>query len=570
MPTKNIYYALIVVFVSLFIASKTSLKEQIVRDVARQLEKNALSRPSRETLLQGAVEGMANAVGDAPYTAYLPPSKQTDYKLELQGQFAGVGLSHFVRDAKSGEFYFVPIRNSPADKSGLKFGDRIVEVDGVRVSSMTIFELMEKLQGKEDTTVSLAIRPRSTITGDLWDNAVSNGIIESKSNDAEDGDDGEGLNTIVVTRGIVQQNIVSGDRLDEDGRWVFTLKDDPAIGYIAIEQFVDSTGRQTRDALNRLYQDGVSKVILDFRGNPGGFLPNAVAICEELLAEGSPIVETRNNKGMVNRYVARSKNGKRFRVAVLVDHDSASASEIVAAALQDAGVAKVVGERSYGKGTIQSIYDLPCNFGVLRMTSGSFWRPSGKPIHRKKDASSDDEWGVSPDQDFEVLVSPLERFYFRWIRAVRVSNTEATALDSKAIALISQQTNLILERFQDSSSVSKLESFAEIGLDIETPSQLSVSTLLGKSNPHEGDDDFNDTKSKESPNEGESSDESSQSETANVHGQGASSPPAFYPRGRAPYFDPQLDRAVDYLQSFEVRENESSSSSIDHEPKEVL
>ena len=124
----------------------------------------------------------------------------------------------------------------------------------------------------------------------------------------------------------------SGDRLASDGNWIYTLKDLPEIGYICVKEFTDATGPKTIEALENLERSGVSKVILDFRGNPGGFLPAAIAISNELLANGSPIVETRNKKGVKDRYFADKYPRKRFNVAVLIDGDSASAAEIVSAA----------------------------------------------------------------------------------------------------------------------------------------------------------------------------------------------------------------------------------------------
>ncbi len=536
MPLRNFYFCVFVIIISLFISSKTSLKNQIARQVAIQLEKRCLEEPSPERLFQGALAGLASAADNAPYTEYLPPQDKKEYMRDIQGQYAGVGLGNFIKDDLSGEYYFIPFHNSPAAKAGLKFGDRIVSVDSQEVAKLSIVELTGLLRGKENTTVTVRIRPRTS---------VSDGV--SATQPSEQSDSLETVNVplqetspqdnknepydVTITRGIIQREVVTGDRLGLDGNWIYTLKDLPEIGYIRVEEFTDVTGKKTIEALDRLERSGISRVILDFRGNPGGFLPDAVAICNELLSSGSPIVETRNRKGVKNRYVARKYPRKRFNVAALIDGDSASASEIVSSALQDAGVAIVVGTRSYGKGTIQEIIELPCDLGILRMTTASFWRPSGAPINRSKNASAEDQWGVVPNPGYEEPVSLIQRFYTSWVRQVRVLEPECKELNANALAFMTQQTNLKLKDYLEERGIKKFETAAELGLDI------SMINLDDKNSGEVDDPD--------------SSDENSSQFVA------------FKPKGRAPYFDPQLDRAVDYLSSVDSLTDQSSNATKD-------
>ncbi len=531
MPLRNFYFCALVVIISLFISNKTSLKLQIANQVANQLEKRCLEAPSPERLFQGALTGLASAADNAPYTEYLPPKDQKEYMREIQGQYAGVGVGNFLRDDSTGEYYFLPLRNSPAAKAGLRFGDRIVAIGDQDVSKLSLVDITELLRGTEDTTVTVKIRPRSAVVEYISPNEVNG----SSSQESKPQTDKNELQEITITRGIVQREVVTGDRLDPDGKWVFTLKDLPEIGYICVEEFTDSTGNKTIEALDELERSGVSKVILDFRGNPGGFLPGAVAICNELLSNGSPIVETRNKKGVKDRYVARKYPRKRFSVAVLIDGDSASASEIVSSALQDAGVAVIVGTRSYGKGTIQEIIELPCKLGVLRMTTASFWRPSGAPINRSKNSSPEDQWGVTPDPGYETPVSLVQRFYSQWVRQVRVLEPECKELSANALAFMTRQTNNKLKEYLEEQGIKKLETAAELGLD------LSKISLEKK----DSDEDDN----------SESSDENSSKFVA------------FKPQGRAPYFDPQLDKAVDYL--LEVQGTSPSPSGAAKDELEV-
>ena len=232
MPARNVYIALVVIFVSLFVAFKTSVKEQVFRGVASHLENAALYDVDSERLLEGALAGMTDAVGDN-YTTYIPSKDKNDYMREIQGQFAGVGLGNFVKDGETGEFYFVPLRGAPAAKAGLKFGDRIVEVDGKSVKELSLFDLANAIRGAEKTTVKLKIRPRAS-TPAFADAAQTTASAADVLRDVE------------LTRAVVQQDVVSGDRLDENGDWTYTLKDYPEIGYVAIEQFADATPRLKR------------------------------------------------------------------------------------------------------------------------------------------------------------------------------------------------------------------------------------------------------------------------------------------------------------------------------------
>lgn len=500
MPARNVYIALAVIFVSLFIASKTSVKEQVLRGAVSHLENAALNEVAADRLLEGALAGAADAVGDSPYTHYIPPRQKTDYMREIQGQFAGVGLRNFVKDEKTGEFYFVPLRDAPAAKAGLQFGDRIVEVDGKSVKEFSLFDLTSALRGDEKTVVRLKIRPRASTPA--FADAAQQTPENVETSEPENAADV--LRDVELTRAVVQQDVVSGDRLDENGDWIYTLKDYPEIGYVAIEQFADATTPQTLAALESLEKAGVSSVILDFRGNPGGFLPDAVAISDEFVEAGAPIVEVRDRSGAVQEiYRATARPKKPFRVVVLVDDESASASEIVSAALQDAGIAAVGGARSYGKGTIQSLFELPFNLGMLRVTTAQFFRPSGKPIRRVDGAES---WGVTPDAALAVELTPTQRFYRRWLRAVRVSGPEADVAEPPIFAFTTAETDALLRRAaQTSDAFARLEALAELGVDPET--------ALEALKPEKTED----------------------SETT------------FEPSGRAPYFDPQLDRAVDYL-----------------------
>ncbi len=516
MPRNNILIIIVISFVSIFIASKTSIRDQIFQSVVSLINTNSYNAPSDNTIREGAMIGALASVEDYPYTAYIPPASQDDYLMEIQGQYAGVGLSFLFRDTKSREFYFTPLRNSPATRAGLKFGDRLVEIAGRPVESMTTEEVLSSLKGEAGTSVDIKIRTRESLDqfSDIED------VAQLNSSDLQaNAKVLPGVRDLSLTREVIQQEVVKGNHLNSSGDWSFVLSANDQIGYIAIEQFTDLTTPLTLAALEQLKGLNVSKLILDFRGNPGGFLPDAVAICNELLAPGTPIVETRSPQGNRRLLASHNDQASRFKITVLVDEDSASASEIVAAALQDAGVAIVVGARSYGKGTIQSLFELPFHSGSVRMTTASFWRPSGKRIHRSKQ-NPDEDWGVTPTDGFNIPLKPWQKIYQKWVRTVYDSekdfDPEVHRKLCMSMASILKDVNSSLNLATDDERIEKL---AEFGITQDFIERR-----------HDGQNVNDSVK--------ESSEKSTDSPET-----------SFVPLGDFPFFDPQLDKAIEYLES---------------------
>ena len=220
-----------------------------------------------------------------------------------------------------------------------------------------------------------------------------------------------------MTRAIIEVPSVMGDRRKPNDEWDFMLDKDKKIGYIRITNFIQNTTEHVKDALDELKKDGMKGLILDLRDDPGGLLSAAVEI-SDLFVEDGKIVSTRGRNTAEKTYEAH-KDGTYtgFPMVVLVNHNSASASEILAACLQDHDRAVVVGERSFGKGSVQNILDLEDGNSVLKLTVATYWRPSGKNIHRFKNAKDTDEWGVSPSPGLEVKLSREE--YHDWFLARR-------------------------------------------------------------------------------------------------------------------------------------------------------
>ncbi len=220
---------------------------------------------------------------------------------------------------------------------------------------------------------------------------------------------------------------VLGDRrkADDPKAWDFMLDKDSKIGYIRLTNFSKTATKEMRDAVEELQREGVRGLIIDLRNNPGGLLKEAVGISDLFLTEGR-IVSTKGRNHKEEIYDAKPDGtlllpAEKYPMVVLVNKYSASASEILAAALQDHKRAVVIGERSYGKGSVQNIIEMHEGNApsALKLTTASYWRPSGKNIHRFPDSKETDDWGVKPDAGFEVPLKDEERLEYMLYRSDR-------------------------------------------------------------------------------------------------------------------------------------------------------
>jgi carboxyl-terminal processing protease len=237
-----------------------------------------------------------------------------------------------------------------------------------------------------------------------------------------------------IERQIINTDSVLGDTHDATGHWSYLLASAPKIGYLRITSFGERTLGELKSALEELKLGGMQGLVLDLRNDPGGLVPAAVGVCELFLEKGKPIVSTRGREGEIE-HEYKAGGGEKFSdfpVAVLVNEYSASASEIVAACLQDNNRAKVIGQRSYGKGTVQNFLPLSGHEGVLKLTTAHYWRPSGKNIQRPADEKDSDQWGVSPDAGMETRMN--EEQFHKWMqwRRDRDRMRSAQARDSDA------------------------------------------------------------------------------------------------------------------------------------------
>lgn len=305
----------------------------------RYLDKSALD-PTK--LFYGAIQGMVAAVGD-PYTVFLPPQQQKSSKEELNGSFEGVGIQlGFNKDKRL--VVMAPLVGTPAEKAGIQAGDIIVKIDNKDTTNITLPEAVQLIRGPKGTQVTLTVfREGETETRDF-----------SLTRD-----------TIVV------KSVELSFKQTPSGKKVAVLK---------LTRFGDRTQEEWMAAVSEIISSNVSAVVLDMRNNPGGYLEGAVFIASEFLESGE-VVLSENAEGIKSAYrVNRAGKLTKIPMMVLTNKGSASASEIVAGSLQDRKRATLVGEKSFGKGTIQEAEELPGGTGI-HITVAKWLTPNGRWVN---------------------------------------------------------------------------------------------------------------------------------------------------------------------------------------------
>ena len=305
------------------------------------------STDSRE-LIFGAIRGMLEALD--PHSSFMPPELYKEMQIETQGSFGGLGIEITVRERYL--TVVAPIDGTPADRAGIVAGDRIIRIDGVPTKDMTLVDAVRKLRGPKGTPVTITILR-----------------------------EGQDPFDVIVTRDIIEVHSVRTSDLGE------------GIGYVRLISFQERTSRDLQEELKALREKGMRGLVLDLRNNPGGLLTQAVQIADLFLEKGKLIVYTEGRAKSQNlSFVDQHDNPQDFPMVVLVNKGSASASEIVAGALQDHQRAVVVGTQTFGKGTVQTV--IPLNDGSgLRLTTAKYFTPNKRAI---------DGAGLTPD----IVVEP--------------------------------------------------------------------------------------------------------------------------------------------------------------------
>jgi carboxyl-terminal processing protease len=324
-----------------------------------------------QELIEAALRGMLGSLD--PNSVLLSPEDYENLRIQLSGSFEGVGITIGIRD----EWLTVisPVEGTPAFRAGMKAGDRIVEIDGESTEGITTTEAVMKIRGPRGSTVELTvIRPGLQ---DSLDFSIQRDVIDLPS-------------------------VTASFMIDED------------TGYMRLSRFGEETSREVQDALQGLIEEGVRHLILDIRGNAGGLFTAALEVADFFLPSGTLVVSTRGNAVGEDNYYTSKNALYQGDLVVLVDGGSASSSEILAGALQDNGAAVLIGSRTFGKGSVQTLMDLGefpnlGHYGV-KLTTARYYTPDGRSIDRtlEDDYMNGEEvpdslatWGILPDIEIQ-------------------------------------------------------------------------------------------------------------------------------------------------------------------------
>jgi carboxyl-terminal processing protease len=312
-----------------------------------KLQDKSVLNPEPQKMLDGAISGMLGSLDD-PYTVYFTPEDNKRFKEDIQGEFDGIGVELILKNDLP--TVVSPLSESPAEKAGMKAGDIIMEVDGAKTSELGFNAIVDKIRGKKGTKVTLKI--------------------------AREGKD-EPL-TLEVERDTIIVKSVTWETKTVDGK---------KIGYVKVRQFGDDTDTLFNQFIDEMLKTKPDGIVVDLRNDPGGYLDTAVSLSSYFL-DGGVVVSEKGKGGAIHEYkVSRKARLKGFKTAVLVNKGSASASEIFAGALQDTKTGKIIGDKSFGKGSVQELIELS-NGSSVKITVAKWLTPNGRTINGE---------GITPD-----------------------------------------------------------------------------------------------------------------------------------------------------------------------------
>lgn len=334
-----------------------------------------------QKLVNGAISGMVQSLGD-PYTVYLPPVQNTDFKNGMAGKFEGIGAELGMKEKQI--VVVAPLSGSPAEKAGVKSGDSILKVENQAIAGWTLSQAVEKIRGPKGTVVNLTILHKDSAKPENI--KITRDTITVKS----------------ITDWVKKIKDVSSINMKNNG--------DAEVAYIRLSQFGDNTNQEWLAFSNKLSlqireNKNIKGLILDLRNNPGGYLTDATFIASEFIDSGVVVMEEKGNGDKNSFSVNRKGLLLNIPLVVLINKGSASASEIVAGALRDHKRAKLIGETSFGKGTIQQAEDLGAGAG-LHVTIAKWLTPNEVWVHGK---GLTPDISVEPDQKDQSHDAQLEK-----------------------------------------------------------------------------------------------------------------------------------------------------------------
>lgn len=293
---------------------------------------------SDQTMVWGAISGMVESLGD-PYTVFFPPKESEEFAEGIKGSFGGVGME--VGQEDGAIIVIAPLKGSPAEAAGMRTGDRILKIDDLDTKGLSVEEAVTFIRGEEGTGVTLTVSRGNTAPFE-----------------------------VEIVRQVINIPSIETRKIDDD------------VFYIALYSFTENSPQNFRMALREFIESGTTKLVLDLRGNPGGYLEAAVDMASWFLPSGATVIREDRGKGEDEK-IYRSKGYNIFtdnlKFAILVDGGSASASEILAGALSEHGIATLVGEQTFGKGSVQELVPVTSNTS-LKVTIARWLTPNGTSI----------------------------------------------------------------------------------------------------------------------------------------------------------------------------------------------
>ncbi len=326
---------------------------ELFTDAHSIIQDDYVEQPEAKQLVYGALKGMLATLD--PYSQFLDPDSYNELKIDTEGQFGGLGIEITIKDDLL--TIISPIDDTPAFKAGLKPGDRIVKIDGQLTRGITLLDAVKKLRGKSGTQVTLT-------------------VLREGDNELKD---------VALTRDIIKIQSVREAKVLEDH-----------IGYVRVSDFRENTNKDLENALNKLKDEKIDSLIVDLRNNPGGLLDVSVTVSELFLERQQLIVSTKGRLRSQNLEFRSRRDGvaRDFPLVVLVNEGSASASEIFAGAMQDHRRGIILGMKTHGKASVQTIFPLK-DGSALRLTTSKYFTPAGRSIH-----------GHGIDPDVQVPLEP--------------------------------------------------------------------------------------------------------------------------------------------------------------------
>ncbi|MGG7060052.1 S41 family peptidase [Clostridium nigeriense] len=313
-------------------------------------------------LLEAAIKGMTQSLND-PYTVFMNSDEYTSFVEQSEGHFVGIGAQLGIKDDKV--TVVAPLEGSPAEKAGLKAGDVILKVDGTEITEPNVEKAISMIKGEQGEPVTLTVSR-----------------------------EGAEYQDITIIRDVVKVVSVKGELIDGN------------IGYIQMSSFDEDVAENFKEKIVELKNQGMKGMILDLRGNPGGYLTEAVKVASQFIPKGEIVTYTIDKYG--NKQESKSVGGEAegMPLVVLIDGGSASASEVVTGALRDYEAGTIVGTTSFGKGVVQQLIEFGDGSGGLKVTTSKYYTPNGENIHKI---------GIKPDIEVEIPDEISQQEYDRSI-----------------------------------------------------------------------------------------------------------------------------------------------------------